>query len=52
MNYHLSTDKPRESKRCEVTIIQAIRIQVANVDLDRGMVLGSDDPVCGRAERT
>ena len=24
---------------------------MANVDLDRAMVLGSDDPVCGRATR-
>ena len=52
MDYHLSTDKPRESKRGEATIVQAIRIQVTNVDLHRGMILGSDNPVRGRAART
>jgi hypothetical protein len=44
-------NKPRESKHGEVTIIYPIDIQVANVDLDRAMVLGSDDPICGRAGR-
>jgi len=46
---HLSADKPRESECGKVTIIHAIRIQVTNVDLDRGVILGSNDPVSGGA---
>ena len=52
MDYHLSTDKPRESKRGEIANIHTILIQVPNVDLHRGMVLGSDDPVRGRTVGT
>ena len=49
---YLSTDKPRESKGGEAAIIEAILINVTNVDLDRGVVLGRDDPVGGRAARS
>jgi len=49
---HLSADKPRESECGKVTIIHAIRIQVTNVDLDRGVILGSNDPVSGGAAKT
>ena len=49
---HLGADESREGKRGETAIIQSIRIHMPDVDLDRGMVLGSYDPVGGRAAGT
>ena len=49
---YLSTDESRESEGGEAAIVQPILINMSNVDLDRGVVLGRDDPVGGRAART
>lgn len=49
---HLGTDKSRKSKCGESSNIQSILIHVPDVDLDRSMVLGSYDPVRGRAAGT
>jgi hypothetical protein len=47
---HLSADESTESKGGELATVQSTLIHVANVDLDRDMVLWGDDPVRGRAE--
>jgi hypothetical protein len=49
---NLSTDESRESKGLEAASVQPVLIDMSNVDLDRGVVLGRDDPVGGRAART
>jgi hypothetical protein len=49
---YLSTDESRESKGGEAAIVEPILIDMSDVDLDRGVVLGRDDPVGGRAART
>jgi hypothetical protein len=48
---NLSTDESRESKGLEAASVQPVLIDMSNVDLDRGVVLGRDDPVGGRAAR-
>jgi len=49
---NLGTNKTGESKGGEVAGVDAPLVQVANIDLHRGMVLGCDQPVCGRTEMT
>lgn len=46
---YLSPDETRECKSGVLAGVDTILIQVANVDLNRGMVLCSDKPVRGRA---
>lgn len=50
MKSNLSTDETTESESGELACVDAILIQVTNVNLNRGVVLGGDESVCGRAE--
>jgi hypothetical protein len=45
----LGADKAGEGVGGELLGVDAILVQLANVDLDRGVVLGSDDAVGGGA---
>jgi hypothetical protein len=45
----LSTDEAREGVGGEGTGVAAVLVNIANVDLDRGVVLGTDKAVSGRA---
>lgn len=49
MKSNLSTDETTESESGELACVDAILIQVTNVNLNRGVVLGGDESVCGRA---
>ena len=43
----LSTDEAAESESGELAGVNAISIKVPDVDLDSGVILGGDEPVCG-----
>lgn len=45
---YLSTDKSAKCKGRVGTSVSSISIQMANVDLNRSMILGCDQPVCSR----
>jgi len=47
---NLCSNEATESKRGKMTIVDTILIQMANVYLNRGMVLCSYESVSGRAE--
>lgn len=47
---NLCSNETTESKRGKMTIVDTILIQMANVHLNRGMVLCSYESVSGRAE--
>ena len=49
---YLSTNKARKSKGGEVASVYTIGIQMANINLDRGVVLGSNKPIGGRAVKS
>lgn len=45
----LGTNESTKSEGRELTSVSATLIQMTNVDLDGGVILGSDQPVSGRA---
>lgn len=49
---YLSTDKSTEGKGGIIASVQAIGVQMTNIDLDRAMVLGSNKPIGRRTTRT
>ena len=49
---NLSTDISTESKSGELASVDAILIKMANVDLNRSVILGGDQPVSRRAAST
>ena len=49
---YLSPYETRESKCGELPGVHPVLIQVPNIDLDRGVVLRSNQPVSGRTART
>lgn len=50
MKSNLSTDETAECESGELTSVDAILIQVTDVNLNRGMILGGDESICRRAE--
>lgn len=48
-NKNLGTDISTERKSGEMSTVHAILIEMSNVNLNGRMVLGSNQPVCGRA---
>lgn len=52
MYVYLSTDKSTEGKGGRIAGVQAIGVQMANIDLDRAMVLGSNKPIRRGTTRT
>lgn len=49
VRFRLPTDKAREDIGLEGTSVTTGSIDLTNVDLDRGVILGSDNTVSGRA---
>jgi hypothetical protein len=49
MRSHLSANLACQSKGGELVAVHTLLVQVANVHLDAGMVLGCDQLVCPRA---
>jgi hypothetical protein len=50
-NEYLSTSEATESKSGELTIVKTALIQMTYVDLNRSMILSSNQSVCSRTER-
>lgn len=50
MKQNLSTDETTKCESGELACIDAILIDVTDVDLNRGVVLGSDEPICSGTE--
>lgn len=48
-NKNLGTDISTERKSGEMSTVHAILIEMSNINLNGRMVLGSNQPVCGRA---
>lgn len=49
ISLRLLADKTREGIGSEATSVATAGIDITNVDLDRGVILGSDQTVCGGA---
>lgn len=45
----LSSDETTEGKSGELAGVNAVLIQMSDVDLDSRVILGCDEPVCGGA---